>query len=250
MTLNHIVMFYFSRWFFLSFLIRLIKHTRVVVLKTKKNKMSSSSKYEIRLMIKNDYEQVLSLLINSFFKDEPLTRNLQVTDVSHFSNNVIKTCLNDQCSFVAYDTETNQIVGVCLNEIVDRDTKNENNQPDEKLNFLLQIFADMHKKINIFDRLNADKLLHIFMISVDKIARGHRLAACLIGKSIEHAKNLNITGAFAEATSVYSLNCFKQHGFQIIDELIYAGYNPEYLGNMNDKMYDRCYLVARTINKD
>jgi ribosomal protein S18 acetylase RimI-like enzyme len=172
--------------------------------------MPESSKFEIRPMREDDYNQVLSLLTNSFFHDEPITRCLQVTDTLEFSKNTITGCLQDQCSFVTYDTETNQIVALCLNEIIEKNSKHEINESDEKIRFILQLFADVNKKLNIFDQLNANILLHIFIINVDKIARGHGLASRLISKSIEYAKELKIDGAYAEVTNVYSLNCFKQ----------------------------------------
>jgi GNAT superfamily N-acetyltransferase len=115
------------------------------------------------------------------------------------------------------------------------------------MRFVLQLIEDMHTKLNIFDQLNANILLHMFIISVDKIARGHGLASRLISKSIEYAKELNIDGTYAEATNIYSLNCFKQQQFDILDELKYLDYNPECLANLNDHMYDRCYLVGRKL---
>jgi ribosomal protein S18 acetylase RimI-like enzyme len=211
--------------------------------------MSTSLKYEIRRMHEDDYDQVLALLTKSFFHDEPITRHLQVTEneTLGFSKNTITACLQDQCSFVAYDTLTNQIVGLCLNESIEKNSKHEINESNENIRFILQLFADTNKNLNIFDQLNTNTLLHIFIINVDKIARGHGLASRLISKSIEYAKELNIHGAYAEVTNIYSLNCFKQQQFISFDELIYADYSPERLANMKDPMYDRCYLVGRKL---
>lgn len=207
--------------------------------------MPEPSKFEIRPMREDDYNQVLSLLINSFFHDEPIARCLQVTDPLEFSKNTFHGCLQDQCSFVAYDTETNQIVALCLNEIIEKNSKREINESDEKMRFVLQLIEDMHTKLNIFDQLNANILLHIFIISVDKIARGHGLGSRLILKSLQCAKELKLDGACAEVTNIYSLNCFKQQQFEIFDELNYLEYNRERLANLSDPMYDRCYFVGR-----
>ncbi|CAF4300499.1 unnamed protein product, partial [Adineta steineri] len=57
--------------------------------------------------------------------------------------------------------------------------------------------------------------------------------------------NINIPGAFAEATNLISLKCFKQQKFNIVDELIYMNYDSKRLANLNDENHDRCYLVAR-----
>jgi ribosomal protein S18 acetylase RimI-like enzyme len=146
---------------------------------------------------------------------------------------------------VAYDTSTNQIVGFCLNEISGKNSTHEINDPDEKIRFVLQLVEDMHTKFNIFDALNANTLLHIFLLSVDKIARGHGLGSRLILKSLQCAKELKLDGACAEVTNIYSLNCFKQQQFEIFDELNYLEYNRERLANLSDPMYDRCYFVGR-----
>ena len=207
--------------------------------------MSISSKFNFRLMHEADYDQVLFLFINSFLRDEPITQCLHVTETSEFAKTIINDCLKHQCSFVAYDIETNQIVAICLNEIIQKNIKQENIEFDEKFRFIFQIFIEMHKKLNIFDQLNADTLLHIFIIDVDKTARGHGLATQLISKSIEYGKELKLDGAYAEATNVYSLNCFKKQQFEIFEELKYLDYNAERLANLNDQMHDRCYLVGR-----
>jgi ribosomal protein S18 acetylase RimI-like enzyme len=206
---------------------------------------SSSSKYDIRLMHQDDYDQVFSLLTNSFFLDEPITQCLQITETSEFAKNIINGCLRDQCSFVAVDTQTNQIVAMNLNDITHRNMKHEQVDYDEKILFINQFMNHIHEKSNIFKHLNADKLLHIYIISVDKIARGHGLASHLISKSIEYAKELKLEGAYAEATSLYSLNCFKQQQFQILDELIYVDYDSKRLAKLKGPHYDRCYLVSR-----
>lgn len=211
--------------------------------------MSTSSQYEIRALRAEDYDQVLSLLMNSFFRDEPLVKCLQATENLQFAKNIIESCIKDQCSFVVYDTETNQIVGTCLNEVCHRSVREQEvNEPDEKLRLILQITAHMHQKLNVFDRLNSDTLLHIFLLSVDNSARGHGLASRLIEKSIERGRELQLKGAYADASNVYSLNCFKQQQFEILDELNYAQHNPERFGSLTGPMYDRCYLVARFIS--
>ncbi|CAF5192283.1 unnamed protein product, partial [Rotaria magnacalcarata] len=149
--------------------------------------MTSTSKFAIRLLHEDDYDQVASLLKTSFFPDEPISRCIQITETSEFSNILIKSCLPDRCSFGAYDTETNRIVAVCLNEIISKDHHVENNVvSDEKIRFIFQILNDVDRKVKVFEQLNANTLLHIYIISVDKIARGHDLASRLISKSIEY----------------------------------------------------------------
>ena len=69
----------------------------------------------------------------------------------------------------------------------------------------------------------------------------------MIEKSVEYARELKLKGAYAEASNVYSLNCFKQQQFDIIYEIKYAEYSPERLGSLPGPLYDRGYFVARLI---
>jgi ribosomal protein S18 acetylase RimI-like enzyme len=209
--------------------------------------MLSSSQFNIHLMREEDRIPALTLLINSFFHDEPLAKCLELEEPIDYAKNIINDALNDQCSFVAYDIQTNQLIGICLNEIKSKDNKNIINQSNEKLYFILHLLDHMHENINLFDHFMTNSLLHIFIINVDKNYRGYGLASRLISSSIEHAKNIDIGGAYAEVTNIYSLNSFKQQNFQIYHQLNYAQYDQVRLGNLTDKNSDQCQLVARAL---
>jgi len=209
--------------------------------------MLSSSQFNIHLMREEDRIPALTLLINSFFHDEPLAKCLELEEPIDYAKNIINDALNDQCSFVAYDIQTNQLIGICLNEIKSKDNKNIINESNEKLYFILHLLDHMHENINLFDHFMTNSLLHIFIINVDKNYRGYGLASRLISTSIEHAKQIHIGGAYAETTNIYSLNSFKQQGFQIYHQLNYAQYDQVRLRNLTDKNSDQCQLVARAL---
>ncbi|CAF0723814.1 unnamed protein product [Adineta steineri] len=130
--------------------------------------MSSSSRFHIRLMREEDRNEVLSLLLNSFFQDEPLAKCLELNQPIDFAKNVINDALQDKCSFVAYDMQTEQLVGVCLNEIKFVDDKHIINEPNEKIYFILHFLNQMHKNINLFQQFQTNSLLHIFIINIQK----------------------------------------------------------------------------------
>ncbi len=209
--------------------------------------MLSLSRFNVHLMREEDRIPALTLLINSFFRDEPLAKCLELGEPIDFAKNVINDSLNDQCSFVAYDIQTNQLVGICLNELKYEDDKHTINESNEKLYFILHLLDHMHENINLFHQFMTNSLLHIFIINVDNNYRGYGLASRLISASIEHAKNLHIGGAYAEATSFYSLNSFKKQGFQVYHQLNYVEYDQIRLKNLTDKNYDQCQLVARAL---
>jgi N-acetylglutamate synthase-like GNAT family acetyltransferase len=210
-------------------------------------KMSSSSTFSIRLMGEEDRDAVLSLLLNSFFRDEPLAKCLELGEPIEFAKNIINDVLHDQCSFVAYHIQTKELVGICLNEMKLKDDKHIINESNEKIDFILHFLNNMHIERNLFDQFKTNSLLHIFIINVDNNYRGYGLGSQLILATIEHAKKINIKGIYAEATNIYSFNSFKQQGFQVYHQINYIDYDQIRLANLTDATQNQCQLVARII---
>ncbi|CAF3913470.1 unnamed protein product, partial [Adineta steineri] len=176
--------------------------------------------------------------------EEPLAKCLELNEPIDFIKNIIKDALQDQCSFVVYDMQTEQLVGVCLNEIKFVDDQHIIN---EKNYFILHFLNQMHKNINLFQQFQTNSLLHIFIIDILKNYRDYGLGLQLISASIEHAKKIHVKGIYAEATNIYSLNCFKQQGFQSYDQINYTNYDQIRLANLIDSHESRCQLVARNV---
>lgn len=201
-------------------------------------------------------DQVFDLVIDTFFRDEPLNKCLAF-DIPHepteFAELILNLALHDQCSFVAIDVQTRKIIGVILNIIKEQypsthpDQFDEKNFQSEKLRYILNVLKLVHQKIDLFDELKTDRLLHIVIVAIDAHYRGLRLTEKLICSSIERAKNdLHLKGAFAEATSLYSSKAFRKQGFQIYDEIIYKNYDDIRLGSLAGD-HDRCQLVAKAL---
>jgi ribosomal protein S18 acetylase RimI-like enzyme len=204
-------------------------------------------------------EQVFDLVIDTFFRDEPLNKCLAFeipNEPIEFTELVVSLALRDQCSFVAIDIQTHKVIGVILNIIKHQipsptidlhDQFNVNNFQSEKLRYILNILQHVHRNIDLFLELKTDRLLHIVVIAIDAHYRGLRLTEKLIHASIEHAKNhLNLHGAFSEATSLYSSKAFRKQGFQIYDEIIYIIYDDIRLASLAGE-HDRCQLLAKTL---
>ena len=102
--------------------------------------MLSPSQFTIHLLREEDRIPALTLLINSFFRDEPLAKCLEIEHPIDFAKNVINDALNDQCSFVVHDIETKQLIGVCLNEIKYENHHDLINETNEKVNFILKFW--------------------------------------------------------------------------------------------------------------
>jgi ribosomal protein S18 acetylase RimI-like enzyme len=204
-------------------------------------------------------EQVFDLVIDTFFRDEPLNKCLAFeipNEPTEFAELIVSLALQDQCSFVAIDVQTEKVIGVILNiikhnlsstSIDNQDKLGLNNFQSEKIRYILNVLKNVHGNIDLFDELKTDRLLHIVIIAIDAHYRGLRLTEKLIHSSIEHAKtDLDIKGAFSEATSLYSSKAFRKQGFQIYDEIIYIKYDDTRLASLSGE-HDRCQLLAKTL---
>lgn len=209
--------------------------------------MVSTPRFDVHLMIDSDRQSALSLLQRSFFYDEPIAKCIELGIPTDFANAVVDDAIHGQCSFVVYDVQTNELVGLCLNEIKYRNDPHPVEEPNEKLKYILELLDHMHDKINLFDQFQTNALLHMFIVNVHPKYRGHGLSSQMILASIEHAKTLNLGGAYAEATNLYSLTPFQQHGFLVYHRLKYLEYDHVRLAQLNDHYQDQCYLVARSL---
>ncbi|CAF0765911.1 unnamed protein product [Adineta steineri] len=67
--------------------------------------MLSSSRFNIHLLREEDRIPALTLLINSFFHDEPLAKCVELEEPIDFAKTIINDAINNQCSFVYRDIQ-------------------------------------------------------------------------------------------------------------------------------------------------
>ena len=208
-------------------------------------------------VMKNEHrEKVFELVIETFFRDEPLNKCLVFdlpTEVEDFAQLVVSTALEDQCSFVAIDSQTQEVVGVILNVIKHRlpltttDQFDSQNFRSEKLRFILNVLEHVHGEIDLFEQMNTEQLLHMLIIAIDASYRGLRLTEKLIHASLERAKNeLHLKAAFSEATSLFSAKAFIKQGFRVLEQMIYTDYDNQRLAGLTGE-HDRCQLMAKQL---
>ncbi|CAF2683291.1 unnamed protein product [Rotaria sp. Silwood2] len=219
-----------------------------------------SPQIDLRVMNNEHREKVFELVTEIFFRDEPLNKCLAFdlpNEPVEFAELVISVALEDQCSFVAIDIQTQNVIGVILNIIKHRSplTTIVNNQDNfdiknfqsEKLRFILSVLQHVHDNIDLFEEMNTDRLLHMVILAIDAHYRGLRLTEKLIHASLERAKNqFNIKGAFSEATSLYSAKAFRKQGFQQYNEIVYIKYDNVRLASLVGE-HDRCQLLAKQL---
>ncbi|CAF3940728.1 unnamed protein product [Rotaria sp. Silwood2] len=216
------------------------------------NKINDPPRINLCLMKDEHRNEVSSLVIESFFRDEPLNRRLSFDlpkEPAEFTNMAVEKAFQDKCSYVAIDKNQQKVIGVSLNLIESKN--NETNILDssqfksEKLRYIFKLLEDVHGQIDLFNTFNTDRLLHVLMLSVNGEYRGLNLTRQLIDLSIKQAKAYGIKGAFSETTGYYSSRVMLKMGFQIYNEIIYDKYDQKRLSNLG--IHDRCLLIARPL---
>ena len=197
-----------------------------------------------------EYRQdVINLIMSSFFTQEPLNSKLHF-EIPHeplaWVDYIFDCALRDDCSFVAIDTETpyKTIVGVILNGISNRADKDESHDfPSDKLTFIYSLIDKVSYGHNLFELYQTGRIFHCDIINIDESQRGKKLSARLIEASLEKARQLGVKGASVVCTSLFSRKAFLHQGFQIINEVFYSGYDR--LRDMG--VHDRCTLLAKQL---
>jgi len=205
-----------------------------------------SSRFRIEILSENDRDNIVNLLLNSFFLEEPLAKCLNLGQPMDFAQQLVDDALKDQCSFVIYDQQNNDFVGFCFNELLDRNHQDLICQiQNEKIDFIFQFLNSMHKNIDLFELFQTNRLLHLLIINIRREYRGLNLSSQLISATKQYAKQNDIKAIYAETTSIYSLNSFLREHFQIYHRMNYIDYDSNRLANL----HDQCQLVVHSIDK-
>ena len=227
---------------------RFLPLTRLVLNGRVRSLSQSAPKLELRPLVKEHAGSVRSLLLKSFFLHEPLNIRFGYNlpnEVEDFIAYVVKGVVDDRCSFVYLDQD--RLAAMILNTIKSKDDPDKSVEfRSATLRFIYTMIGSLQDKQTVFDYLQTDRVLYTGIVSVDSDYRGLRLSEKLLQKSLDTAKDqLNIRGAFAETTSLYSLKAFVKMGYKPINEIMYEKYDKANLSNMG--IHDRCSLVVRKI---
>lgn len=196
-------------------------------------------------------QQVINLLLGSFFLQEPLNAMLKFDlprEPLSWIDHVLDEALREGYSFVAIDTASapKNVVGVILNAVTHRQSP-----PDtfvmtsEKLKFIFSLMDKVSADHDLFELLNTDRLIHCDIINIDEQQRGQNLSARLISTSEENALQMGVKGAFVVCSSIFSRKAFIRHGYHFVNEILYAEHGDGRLTDMG--VHDRCTLLAKQL---
>lgn len=180
------------------------------------------------------YTDVIHHLRETFFADEPLNKAANLCKRGECNKELEQhsiTTLHDNLSVMAV-TEDDEIAGVVLNGVlhngdIERSQKKLEVCQDENFKKIFNLLYDANRQVDFFTHFNVDRVFDVRILSVDSRFRGQGIAAELMSKSEEIAKENNIKVMKADATGIYSQNICTKLGFEKIAEIYYDRYTDD-----------------------
>uniref|UniRef100_A0A6P7FKK1 aralkylamine N-acetyltransferase n=1 Tax=Diabrotica virgifera virgifera TaxID=50390 RepID=A0A6P7FKK1_DIAVI len=183
----------------------------------------------IRLVRPDEQEAVRDHLRKFFYRQEPCNESVQIITeerpICHDLESFTLQFFNNGLNLVAEYNE--KIVGVCLNVMLERDKFEFEEYPvkDERFVKVVRLLEYAERKVDLFKRYpEVNKILSIFVLSVDASLRGKGIAKKLTNKSKELAKEHGAQMVFLECTSFFSAAVAKSLGYELVWSLDYENY--------------------------
>ncbi|ODN05857.1 Dopamine N-acetyltransferase [Orchesella cincta] len=190
----------------------------------------------------SDAPVIAEHMLENFYKFEPFGLALGLTnaEVETWFPKFLDEVLNyyEPVSFMAKDTETNEIVGVAINIIMDLANRspppsmkpylNKEKQPVKWQ--IVTFLEDLEEGVDAIKFLNMDasktnKMFGCLFLSVSAKYGGKGIAKTLIRESEAEAKQLEgVTIATTDTTSQFSYLAFQKLGYESIKEVKYLSY--------------------------
>ncbi|KAF0759514.1 dopamine N-acetyltransferase isoform X1 [Aphis craccivora] len=193
--------------------------------------------YSIVPITAKDKHTVAAFLRKFFFRDEPLNVAIQLleeTDSAAKLENYCISYLQYGMTFMAV-SQTGDIMGVILNNIMHRDDEEEDEEDDETCNENLKfkdivvLLDKIKREADVFAQYkNVNRILEIKIVTVNEAYRGQGVCKALIDKTKEYALEMGCQMIYVECTSHYSAKAVERLGFQCIYSLAYNDYVNEH----------------------
>lgn len=189
----------------------------------------------IKPMTSEHMAQVHQLLTSTFRSDEPMNKNVGLTEedcrlaFADFSN----FCLSLGVSFVAVDSDTDNVVGVRLSSIKER-TSDQHDHEDyyqlypKKMATLLS-FLDCLGDC-LFEKVppQVQKVFKFEILCVKEDCRRHGIAKKSVDASMALAKQLNFDAISTTATSFKTQTLFEKMGFVTLNTITFEEYKDKF----------------------
>lgn len=191
---------------------------------------SMAKSISIRVAKKSDYEDVIGLLREYYYKEEPITISHPQPGHTKDDEEFTMSFFDTESILIATDDETGTVVGA-LNagpiEHGDADAMIEAAKTTEtkKWREIMLLLAYIEKKADVLQRLQISNALHIHALGVHSDYRGQRIGEKLFNFCFDNAKRLNYPMVTTDCTSIYSIALAERCGMERVSLVTYDEYN-------------------------
>jgi hypothetical protein len=160
----------------------------------------------IELLEKSDILKASECLAKGFLR-EPMNEVLKITfqESLDFCTKVVsKAAISSQLSVVAIDSETRNIIGVCINKDLLDSPFEDNDVISEKFSPINNLLDDLDAEYHNKNVIGSNEVFHSFMIAVDSDIKVKNLSSALLKASLELANKKGFKKSVIEATGAIS----------------------------------------------
>lgn len=197
------------------------------VLRTKNNKATATmSAYTVKLVPTEEIPRIVEYLIEFYFTDEPLSKDLNLTanpKAVDFLRRFCTDALKEGISLMA-TTEHGDIAAVSCNTILRKEQKFHFDE-DEKVMKITKFVLKAIDEANVFEQFpDVNEAIYIAFMSVHPDFRNKGLAKYLIEQTKVLALKKGLKVMRMDCCSLYTAKAARRFGWQCLNEIKYVDY--------------------------
>ncbi|XP_061393502.1 arylalkylamine N-acetyltransferase 1-like [Musca vetustissima] len=212
------------------------------------------SNIQLRRITQTDCQQVYGFLKLYFFQDEPLSTCFGPDEERGFGETILSSLIDSELCLMAIDEETNELIGVILNDSENPEKKKTlpnyevktNDPTGEKIHKFL---TKIRNEADLFQRYQIEKLLHLIIVSVKKEWRGKGIASLLSKAVVDMGKEKGFELISVECTSLFTAKMFQGMGWDLVHTIYYKDFLDENMEQVFTPLapHDGCRVYAKRL---
>lgn len=208
---------------------------------------------KLMLVTEDLYGKALKFCEQSFCKDEPLSKALNV-DFSEDAEDIWKASFCYNMSLLMLDQSGSEVMGMRTIRIArELERFDADRLSDDKLKKLFDFMQYCDDQAHFFKHFNTDVAVHFLGLGVSEKYRGRGIGTKLVEIALEFVRNLEIDPIYvkAEGSSNFSKKIFEKLKFEKLYEQNYEDYvvnGKTVIGNTKDHKSMICYGIKLSSN--
>ena len=165
------------------------------------------------------YGEFIDFIDKEFWPRETLAKSTGLDNTPDLKfHQQVETYLREGSSFVAIDSRTDQIIGICLNYIMDKSNPHATIASEtEMLGTVLSFVDQIEGSYNVYQELGVERGMELFLLGVKEEYGGRGIGRKLMEKTIELAHSMKLDFIVGTATAKITGHLFPALGFKPIN---------------------------------